>query len=47
VLVQNPDACNEFDIAVLTNWLLEQACDPPASEQGTAGSNVLPMYRVG
>ncbi|CAD9222073.1 hypothetical protein BCEN4_2150001 [Burkholderia cenocepacia] len=47
MLVQNPDACNEFDIAVLTNWLLEQACQPLMSEQDTAGSNVLPMYRVG
>ena len=47
VLVQNPDACNEFDIAVLTNWLLEQASHPLASDQETAGSNVVPMYRVG
>nr|WP_249212199.1 LysR substrate-binding domain-containing protein [Burkholderia cenocepacia] len=47
VLVQNPDACNEFDIAVLTNWLLDQACPALAPEQDTAGSNVLPMYRVG
>ncbi|AKM45068.1 LysR family transcriptional regulator [Burkholderia contaminans FFH2055] len=47
VLVQNPDACNEFDIAVLTNWLLEQANHPLASDQETGGSNVVPMYRVG
>lgn len=26
VLVQNPDACNELDIELLTNWLFEQAC---------------------
>lgn len=47
VLVQNPDACNEFDIAVLTNWLLEQARHPLVSNQDAAGSNVLPLYRVG
>jgi hypothetical protein len=32
---------------VLTNWLLDQACPALAPEQDTAGSNVLPMYRVG
>ncbi|GAU06474.1 glycine cleavage system transcriptional activator [Burkholderia stabilis] len=47
VLVQNPDACNEFDIAVLTNWLLEQARHPLVSNQDAAGTNVLPLYRVG
>ncbi|KML53584.1 LysR family transcriptional regulator [Burkholderia cepacia] len=47
VLVQNPDACNEFDIAVLTNWLLEQACHPLAALPKNADSNVVPMYRVG
>ncbi|WP_322085110.1 hypothetical protein [Burkholderia sp. BCC1999] len=47
MLVQNLDVCNEFDIAVLTNWLLEQACHPIATNPDVAGGNVLPMYRGG
>ncbi|PRF98709.1 LysR substrate-binding domain-containing protein [Burkholderia ambifaria] len=46
-VVQNPDACNEFDIAVLTNWLLDEASVPPQAPPDNAGSNVLPLYRVG
>ncbi|UEP32919.1 MULTISPECIES: hypothetical protein [unclassified Burkholderia] len=34
-------------VAVLTNWLLDEASVPPQAPPDNAGSNVLPLYRVG
>jgi len=47
VIVHNYDACNEFDIAALSTWLLEQAADSLTKKKNEAKRNALPMCRVG
>ncbi|MDR8071405.1 LysR substrate-binding domain-containing protein [Burkholderia cenocepacia] len=46
-LVQNQDACNEVEIAVLTNWLVEQVCRPLGPNRYSTGSEVPSMHRIG
>ncbi|WP_205816969.1 LysR substrate-binding domain-containing protein [Burkholderia sp. Ac-20345] len=48
VIVRNPDASTEPDIAILTNWLLEQASHHPfESTPVSTGGNAPSLYSSG